>query len=131
MQPITFPDDGLFLEGKAPLKAPHEVHHKKHGKGSIKPGEQQEIIFRDGGKFSHDNDQFFSEPLPQGYFGQSTILFSAAVSTSAKTISLSSRMTLATLYSHFNLILWAGDFTGLRTAANKPKRTNQPRSQRY
>lgn len=86
MQPITFPDDGLFLEGKAPLKAPHEVHHKKHGKGSIKPGEQQEIIFRDGGKFSHDNDQFFSEPLPQGYFGQSTILFSAAVSTSAKTI---------------------------------------------
>ncbi|GAC1417147.1 MAG: hypothetical protein NVSMB62_07510 [Acidobacteriaceae bacterium] len=88
MQPITFPDDALFLEAKAPLRAPDEAHHKTPGKGSIKYGEQQEIIFRDGGKLFHDNDHFFAEPLPQGYFGQSTILFSAAAVAGPKTIHL-------------------------------------------
>ena len=89
MQPITFPDDGMLLRDEAAVKGPeHEAHRKTRGQGSIKYGEKQEIIFRDGGILSHDNNQFFAQPLPQGYFGQSTILFSAPASHGTKPISL-------------------------------------------
>ncbi|GAC1650024.1 MAG: hypothetical protein NVS9B15_09420 [Acidobacteriaceae bacterium] len=89
MQPITFPDDELSLEAAAELKTPeHEHHHHKRGKGSIKYREHQEIIFKHGGTLSRDNAEFFTQPLPEGYFGQHTHLYSAAALAAPGTIKL-------------------------------------------
>lgn len=89
MQPITFPSDGIVVDGQAEAQVAGERHrHKLHGEGTIEYGKPQEIIFDDNGSLHHNNDAFFSEPLLQGYFGAKSVLFSAPATKDRKTIVL-------------------------------------------
>lgn len=86
MQPITFPFDSTVghEKGEESSRKPRQTARK----GSIKPGEFQEIMFTHGGTLNHDNPNAFKYPLPEGYFGMGTVIFASAASYKPQTIKL-------------------------------------------